>query len=261
MQNCIFLLNAGHETTTSLVSNAVGMFIGYPETYRKLVESPELIDTAIEEILRFESPLQIGNRRTSREVTFSGVTLTEGTYIHTSIASANRDERQFENGDRIDLARTPNRHLAFITGIHVCLGATLARYEGRIALGKTGPTISRVFAPEILRRTNAVGEVSGIQFTAGKGLEPVRSGASRRLGDGIHSARHTFQCQQAHRRPCPAAVASAPYRAIVPCFQPISLSVPTMRNPQARCTRYRRLIGAVADHGDHLPKAKLLRRH
>lgn len=136
VQNCIFLLNAGHETTTSLVSNAVGMFISHPDQYRRLAGNPDLIDTAVEEILRFESPLQIGNRRSSREVVLCGVRIPEGTYIHTSIASANRDEREFAEPDKVDFARNPNRHLAFITGIHVCLGATLARYEGRIALGR-----------------------------------------------------------------------------------------------------------------------------
>ncbi len=136
VQNCIFLLNAGHETTTSLVSNAVGMFINHPDAYRQLVADPGLVETAVEEILRYESPLQIGNRRTSRDITLSGRAVPAGTYLHTSIASANRDELVFENPGHVDFARKPNRHLAFITGIHVCLGATLARYEGRIALGK-----------------------------------------------------------------------------------------------------------------------------
>ncbi len=136
VQNCIFLLNAGHETTTSLVANAVGMFIDHPAAFRQLVENPEWIDSAVEEILRFESPLQIGNRLTSVDMEIGGRKIPAGTYIHTSIAGANRDERVFENPEKVDYSRKPNRHLAFITGIHVCLGATLARYEGRIAIGK-----------------------------------------------------------------------------------------------------------------------------
>ena len=136
IQNCIFLLNAGHETTTSLVANAVGMFLAHPPAHRQLIDNPDLIDTAVEEILRFESPLQIGNRQTAEDVELSGVTIPAGTYIHTSIAAANRDPSVFDNPDTVDFARKPNRHLAFITGIHVCLGATLARFEGRIAVGK-----------------------------------------------------------------------------------------------------------------------------
>jgi len=136
VQNCIFLLNAGHETTTSLVANAAGIFIDNPDAYRQLVDRPELIDSAVEEILRLESPLQIGNRRTTTDMVIGGISIPEGTYIHTSIASANRDDLVFNDPDAVNFARTPNRHLAFITGIHVCLGATLARYEGRIALGR-----------------------------------------------------------------------------------------------------------------------------
>ncbi len=136
VQNCIFLLNAGHETTTSLVANAVGMFLDHPGQFDRLVANPALIDTAVEEILRFESPLQIGNRLASHDTVLSGVRIPAGTYIHTSIAAANRDPEVFERAEEVDFARNPNRHLAFITGIHVCLGATLARYEGRIALGR-----------------------------------------------------------------------------------------------------------------------------
>ena len=136
IQNCIFLLNAGHETTTSLVANAVGIFLEHPNAHQQLIGNPSLIDTAVEEILRFESPLQIGNRQTTEDVELSGVTIPAGTYIHTSIAAANRDPAVFDAPDIVDFSRMPNRHLAFITGIHVCLGATLARLEGRIAIGK-----------------------------------------------------------------------------------------------------------------------------
>jgi cytochrome P450 len=133
IQNCIFLLNAGHETTTSLMANGVGMLLDAPQQYQLLVNHKEHTDTAIEEILRYQSPLQIGNRLTTVESNIGGKVVPAGTYIHTSIASANRDSRVFSNPDQIDFTRQPNRHLAFITGIHVCLGATLARFEGRIA--------------------------------------------------------------------------------------------------------------------------------
>ena len=136
IQNCIFLLNAGHETTTSLMANGVGMLLQSPEQYRLLASTPDLVDSAVEEILRFESPLQIGNRLTTVESLIGGKTIPAGTYIHTSIAAANRDPQVFQKPDTVDITRVPNRHLAFITGIHVCLGATLARYEGRIAFRK-----------------------------------------------------------------------------------------------------------------------------
>lgn len=134
-QNCIFLLNAGHETTTSLVGNATAALINNPDQHRRLVDDPTLICPAVEEVLRFESPLQIGNRLTTKEINLGDTTLPSGTYIHTSIAAANRDPAMFPDPGLFDIGRNPNKHLAFITGIHVCLGATLSRIEGRIAIG------------------------------------------------------------------------------------------------------------------------------
>ncbi|MGP6089695.1 cytochrome P450 [Antarctobacter jejuensis] len=136
IQNCIFLLNAGHETTTSFVGNSVGLLLDNPDQHRLLMEDPALINGAVEESLRVESPLQIGNRLAGEDIELSTGVLPKGTYIHTSIAAANRDPEVFPDPDRVDITRRPNRHIAFITGIHVCLGATLARVEGRIALGK-----------------------------------------------------------------------------------------------------------------------------
>ena len=136
IQNCIFLLNAGHETTTSLVSNSVSLFLDHPEQHRKLLDDPTLIEGAVEECLRVESPLQIGNRQAATDFTFGDYKIKEGTYIHTSIAGANRDPSVFVDPHKFDIERKNNKHIAFITGIHVCLGATLARMEGRIALGK-----------------------------------------------------------------------------------------------------------------------------
>ncbi|MEM1388782.1 MAG: cytochrome P450 [Pseudomonadota bacterium] len=136
VQNCIFLLNAGHETTTSFVGNAVGTLLDHPDAHADLRDDPGLITTALEEFLRVESPLQIGNRLAGEDIDLGDAVIPKGTYMHTSIAGANRDPEMFEAPDSVDLARKPNRHLAFITGIHVCLGATLARIEGRIAVGQ-----------------------------------------------------------------------------------------------------------------------------
>ncbi|PTX00296.1 cytochrome P450 [Pararhodobacter aggregans] len=135
MQNCIFLLNAGHETTTSLVGNSVGILLKNPDEHRRLIADPGLITSAVEEFLRVESPLQQGNRLAGEAIDLGDTVLPKGTYIHTSIAGANRDPAVFADPDRVDLSRSPNKHLAFATGIHVCLGATLARVEGRIAVG------------------------------------------------------------------------------------------------------------------------------
>ena len=136
IQNCIFLLNAGHETTTSMVGNSLGLLLDHPGEHRQLLEDPTLIGSAVEEFLRVESPLQIGNRLAGEDIELQDCVLPKGTYIHTSIGGANRDPAQFSEPDRFDITRKPNRQIAFITGIHVCLGATLARVEGKIAIGK-----------------------------------------------------------------------------------------------------------------------------
>ncbi len=137
IQNCIFLLNAGHETTTSLLGNSVGILLDFPDQHQRLLQNPDLITSAVEEFLRFQSPLQIGNRQATKDITLpSGSKIKAGTYIHTSIAAANRDPQVFEQPDQVDISRTPNKHIAFITGIHVCLGATLSRIEGQTAIGK-----------------------------------------------------------------------------------------------------------------------------
>lgn len=146
IQNCIFLLNAGHETTTSFVGNSVGVLLDNPGEHRRLLDDPALIKPAIEEFLRVESPLQIGNRLAGEDIALADCVLPKGTYIHTSIAAANRDPDQFPDPDRVDFSRRPNRQIAFITGIHVCLGATLARVEGRIAIGQLVERFPRLAA-------------------------------------------------------------------------------------------------------------------
>lgn len=166
-QNCIFLLNAGHETTTSLVGNSTAILLDAPDQHRRLIDDPDLITSAVEEFLRVESPLQIGNRLTTEEITLGDVTLPKGTYIHTSIAAANRDPAIFPEPDKVDIGRKPNRHLAFITGIHVCLGASLSRIEGRIAIGKL---VQRF--PDL--RSGGPSEIMGLARFRGYNRLPVR---------------------------------------------------------------------------------------
>ena len=134
IHNCIFLLNAGHETTTNLIGNGVAALIEYPEERTKLQADPCLIDSAIEEFLRFESSNQLGNRRATEDVEIGGIAMPAGTFITLSIGAANHDPTVFADPERLDITRSPNRHLAFGAGIHACAGMTLARMEGRIAI-------------------------------------------------------------------------------------------------------------------------------
>lgn len=135
VQNCIFLLNAGHETTTNLIGNTVDALLRFPDELARLRRDPGLIRACVEEGLRFESSNQLGNRRTAAEVEIGGVRLAAGTSLHIGIGAANRDPAQFPDPDGFDIGREPNRHLAFGSGAHMCLGATLARMEGAIAIG------------------------------------------------------------------------------------------------------------------------------
>ncbi len=136
LHQCIFLLNAGHETTTNLIANAVVSLLEHPREHLRLRAEPGLITTAVEEFLRFQSPNQLGNRRAVREAVLGGVAMDAGTLVTLGIGAANRDPAQFPDPDRLDIGRTPNRHLAFITGIHACAGMWLARMEGRAAIGR-----------------------------------------------------------------------------------------------------------------------------
>jgi len=136
IQNCIFLLNAGHETTTNLIGNTVDALLRFPDQLARLKADPALIRSCVEEGLRFESSNQLGNRRLAEALEIGGETLAAGTYIHIGIGAANRDPAQFSSPDRFDIARDPNRHFAFGSGVHMCLGSVLARLEGTIAIGR-----------------------------------------------------------------------------------------------------------------------------
>jgi len=136
LHNCIFLLNAGHETTTNLIGNGLVALTEHPAEMRRLIEHPDMIKTAVEEMLRYESSNQLGNRMTVEEVQLGGLTLPPGTPITLCIGAANRDPAQFPDPERFDIGRTPNRHLAFATGAHQCAGMALARLEGAIAISR-----------------------------------------------------------------------------------------------------------------------------
>jgi cytochrome P450 len=136
LENCIFLLNAGHETTTNLIGNGLELLARFPGERARLLDEPNLIGPALEEILRFESSNQLGNRVTTTEVEIGAARLPAGTFVTLGVGAANRDPQAFDDPDRFDITRAPNRHLAFAGGVHQCAGQNLARMEGRIALGR-----------------------------------------------------------------------------------------------------------------------------
>jgi cytochrome P450 len=136
LHNCIFLLNAGHETTTNLIGNGLVALSHNPAQKQRLIEHPDMIKTAIEEVLRYESSNQLGNRMTTEPVELGGIQLAAGTPVTLCIGAANRDPDQFSDPEHLDIGRTPNRHLAFGTGAHQCAGMALARLEGAIAMSR-----------------------------------------------------------------------------------------------------------------------------
>lgn len=135
LQMLVLLLVAGNETTTTLIQNAVIELLAHPEAQARVRREPALLETAIEEVLRFSSPVQFDPRRVTRDVELEGVKLAENDYVLCWLGSANRDEAVFERADEFDPGREKNPHLAFGYGAHYCLGANLARLEARVALG------------------------------------------------------------------------------------------------------------------------------
>lgn len=131
--NCIFLLNAGHETTTNLIGNGMWLLLANPAELARLRSDPALIASAVEEILRYEGPIQLNNRRLVQPMDLGGKQLPAGTFITIAIGAANRDPAQFPQPERFDVGRNPNRHVAFGQGAHACAGMNVARMEARIA--------------------------------------------------------------------------------------------------------------------------------
>jgi hypothetical protein len=147
LQNCIFLLNAGHETTTNLIGNGLILLQEFPAARAQLLADlqatasdaaaqEQVLTLAVDECLRFESSNQLGNRRTLKATQVGGVDLPEGALVTLCIGAANRDPVQFPDPETLDLRRATNKHLAFGFGIHQCAGLSLARLEGRIAIGR-----------------------------------------------------------------------------------------------------------------------------
>ncbi|MEO7003289.1 MAG: cytochrome P450 [Ktedonobacterales bacterium] len=147
---CVLLLIAGNETTTNLIGNAILCFDEAPAAVERLRAEPQLLPSAIEEVLRYRSPVQSMFRMADADTTLHGQAISAGQFVIAFIGSANRDESAFPNADQFVVDRAPNRHIAFGYGIHFCLGAPLARLEARIALGA------------LLERTRDIQRVPGV---------------------------------------------------------------------------------------------------
>lgn len=133
---CILLLAAGHETTTNLIGNGLFTLSNHPDVLEELRQNPDLTSSAVEEILRYEPPIQRTGRFAHDDLELYGEHVKKGQMVVTLLAAANRDPSQFPKPASFDIHRKPNRHVAFGTGIHFCLGAPLARLEGNIAFRK-----------------------------------------------------------------------------------------------------------------------------
>ena len=133
---CVSLLFAGHETTRNLIGNGMYALLRNPDQLAELREKPEMIRSAVEELLRFESPVQFTARVLKEDIEVCGQKIPKGWTILCMLGAANRDPKQFEQPDRLDLGRLNNQHLAFSAGIHFCIGAQLARLEGQVAIQK-----------------------------------------------------------------------------------------------------------------------------
>jgi cytochrome P450 len=146
LSTCILLLVAGHETTVNLIGNGMLALLRHPDQMQLLRDDPSLIRTAVEELLRFDPPVQLTGRVALADIEFGDVKLAEGETAVLLLAAANRDPEQFPDPDRLDLRREDNRHLSFGMGIHFCLGAPLARVEGQVAISEM---VRRLKAPRL----------------------------------------------------------------------------------------------------------------
>ena len=156
LHQCIFMLNAGHETSTNMITHGIHEMLLNPDQIHLLSENPDLIEPMVEEVLRYQAPIQINNRRANSDQILSGITIPADTTVHMMINAANRDPAQFSNPDRFDITRRPNRHLSFGLGVHICAGNALARVEAQIAFQrlfrrfpKLALTIPAVIAPRL----------------------------------------------------------------------------------------------------------------
>lgn len=134
LATCILLVIAGHETTVNLISNSILSLLNHPEKLMELKEKPSLIESAVEEFLRYESPTQMTARVASEDIEMNGMMIKKEEHVYILLGAANRDPKKFAHPHVLDITRNPNPHLAFGQGIHFCLGSSLARLEAQIAI-------------------------------------------------------------------------------------------------------------------------------
>ena len=155
LHQCIFMLNAGHETSTNMLSHGFNELLIRPENLRRLRDDLSLVNTAVEEVLRYQAPIQINNREATANTIIGDVMIPQGSTVHLMINAGNRDPKIFDDPDRFDISRKPNRHLSFGLGIHICAGNNLARLEARIAFARFAerfPNAAVVSPPVIEKR-------------------------------------------------------------------------------------------------------------
>lgn len=155
---CVLLLVAGHETTMNLLGNGLHALLAHEGERQRLGADPSLIESAVEEMLRYDAPVQQGTYRYAGEpIEMAGVQMEPGNTVAVVLGAANRDPAQFPDPDRFDVGRSPNRHLSFGRGIHFCLGAPVARLEARVAWSRILERFPRLaLAGEAIRRPNAI---------------------------------------------------------------------------------------------------------
>jgi cytochrome P450 len=163
--NCVLLLSAGHETTTNLIGNAMLALLRNRDQWELLVRDPGLIESAVEEVLRYDCPVQWTSRLAGEPIEMRGQTIPPGEIVLGALGAANRDPEKFPDPDRLDIRRSDNKHLAFGTGIHYCLGAALARMEAQIAIRELA-----VRFPRMRLAKNRMQWLKGLTFRGVKSL-------------------------------------------------------------------------------------------
>jgi pimeloyl-[acyl-carrier protein] synthase len=167
---CLLLYVAGHDTTVNLIGNGLLALLRHPTEWRRLREEPGLLPGAIEELLRYDGPVQRTGRMAARDTEIGGVPIPEGSLVLGLLGAANRDPAQFKEPNRLDLTRGELRHLAFGSGIHYCLGAPLARLEAQVAIGtvlRRFPGLALAVERPIWRPSSALRGVEALPVVLG----------------------------------------------------------------------------------------------